>query len=288
MGRRTRKEDRGMSRSTRSLLGWSLVVTVAALAALAAGSAGAVESSLAPAERQEAETIFANQCATCHGADGGGGVIPGTDDEAPAFAGNPDLTVAAVDLTLRVGRMPPPENDPYDNRARNVLYDDATRAALVTYMAEQFDIPGEIPQPPPGDPARGREVYAANCAQCHGSTAAGGVAGEGAWTPALLDVSPVAVAEAIRVGPFEMPRFGEEQISDAETGDVAAFLQFVAEEHGTPLGLVEVNPVYASGFAFLFALIILFSALWIAGRPTHFPDSTQPGDGTTPSDEAAS
>jgi ubiquinol-cytochrome c reductase cytochrome c subunit len=72
-----------------------------------------------------------------------------------------------------------------------------------------------------------------------------------------------------------MPRFAEEQISDQEVGDVAAFLHFVAEEQGTPLGLVELNPVYASGFAFLFAVVVLFSALWIAGRPTHFPDPDQ-------------
>ena len=261
-----------MSRPTRSLLGWFTLLSVLVLVGTIAGAAGATDAPLSEGERQEAETIYANQCATCHGADGGGGTIPGTSDEAPALAGNPDVTVASVDLTLRVGRMPPPENEPYDNRARQVLYDDAQRRALVTYMAEQFDIPGEIPQPPPGDASRGREVYAANCAQCHGSTGAGGVAGAGAWTPPVIDLDAVAVAEAIRVGPFEMPRFGEEQISDQEVGDVAAFLDFVGEEQGTPLGFVELNPVYASGFAFVFAVVILLSALWIAGRPTHFPD----------------
>lgn len=273
-----------MSRLTRPLLGWLVVVTGCVFAATLAGAAGAVDAPLEPGERQLAEAIYANQCATCHGSDGGGRTIPGTSDQAPPLVGNPDLTVAYLDLTLRVGRMPPPENDPYDNRARNVLYNDDQRLALVTYMAEQFDIPGEIPAPPPGDATSGREIYATNCAQCHGSTGAGGVAGAGAWTPPVIHYDGVAIAEAIRVGPFEMPRFGEEQISDQEVGDVVAFLDLVGEEQGTPLGLVELNPVYASGFAFLFAVVILFSAMWIAGRPTHFPDAPRQDD---PEDDVA-
>lgn len=264
-----------MPRPTGSLLGWFAVLTGLAAVVLAAGAAGAADTGLSAGERQMAETIYANQCATCHGADGGGGTIPGTTDQAPPLAGNPDVTVPSLDLTLRVGRMPPPENDPYDNRARNVLYDDDQRQALVAYLADQFDLEGEIPDPPPGEASRGREIYAANCAQCHGSTGAGGVAGAGAWTPPVMNRDATAIAEAIRVGPFEMPRFGQEQISDEELGDVVAFLHFVGEEQGTPLGLVELNPVYASGFAFLFAVVILFSALWIAGRPTHFPDPTE-------------
>lgn len=270
-----------MSRRSRPLLGWFLVVAVA-LAVPASGlmPALAVEDSLTPEQRRAAESIYANQCATCHGSDGLGRTIPGTDETAPPLADNPEVTVAYVDLTLRVGRMPPPENEPFDNRARHIVVDDAQREALVTYIAEQFDLEGEIPAPPEGDAVHGREVYTTNCAQCHGSTGAGGVAGAGAWTPPVVGRDAVAIAEAIRVGPFEMPQFSEEQITDQEIGDIAAFLDVVAEESGTPLGLVEINPVYASGFAFVFAVIILLSAMWIAGRPTMFPDAD-------PSDEVA-
>ena len=274
-----------MSRRTRPLLGWFLVA-LATAAALATGlvPALAADEPLTPQQRQAAETIYANQCATCHGSDGGGRTIPGTDEQAPPLVDNPAVTVPYVDLTVRVGRMPPPEGKPFDNRARSVVIDDDQRAALVTYMAEQFDLEGELPDPAEGDAARGREVYAANCAQCHGSTGAGGVAGAGAWTPPVIERDAVSIAEAIRVGPFEMPAFGEEQISDEEVGDVVAFLHFVGEEKGTPLGLLELNPVYASGFAFLFALIILASALWIAGRPQLFPDPQASDEAETDKD----
>jgi ubiquinol-cytochrome c reductase cytochrome c subunit len=263
-----------MPRRIRPLLGWLMVASAAV--AIGVLPTAAAQGQLTPAQQQEAETIFANQCATCHGSDGRGRTIPGTDTMAPALAGNPDVTVPYVDLTIRVGRMPPPDAKPFDNRARHVLYDDAQRQALVSYIAEQFGLEGEIPQPAAGDASTGREVYAANCAQCHGSAGAGGVAGAGAWTPPVVDRGPVAVAEAIRVGPFEMPRFGPEQITDEQIGDVAAFLQVVADEEGTALGMVEVNPVYASGLAFILALIVLVSALWIAGRPSWFPDPDRP------------
>lgn len=260
-------------------MGWLLTVGFFVAVMVPAVRAADSSTPLTAEQRQVAETIYANQCATCHGASGTGGTVPGTTAPAPALAGNADVTVPYVDLTIRVGRMPPPENEPFDNRARNPVISDEDRAALVTYMAEQFDLEGEIPVPPPGDAAVGREVYAANCAQCHGSTGAGGVAGAGAWTPAVTSYDPVTIAEAIRVGPFEMPRFGEDQISEQEVGDVAAFLALVNEEHRTPIGLLELNPVYASGFAFLFAVVVLFSAMWIAGRPTHFPEATdEPAD----------
>ena len=265
-----------MPRRIRPLLGWLMVASAAAAIAGGLLPAAAAQTELTPAQEQEAETIFANQCATCHGSDGLGRVIPGTDSMAPALAGNPDVTVPYVDLTIRVGRMPPPDSEPFDNRARHVLYSDEQRHALVVYLTEQFALAGEVPEPTEGDASAGREVYAANCAQCHGSTGAGGVAGAGAWTPPVVDRGAVAVAEAIRVGPFEMPRFGPEQISDAQIGDVATFLDEVAAEPGTPLGIVEINPVYASGLAFVLALIVLISALWIAGRPSWFPDPDTP------------
>ncbi len=264
-----------MSQRNRALLGWLVVVAagVTLLAARGASPAGAQSEALTAAQRERAATVYAVQCATCHGADARGGVVPGTDDPVPALAGNPDVTVPYLDLVMRVGRMPPPENDPYDNRARNVVIGDTDRLLVVEYLAEQFDIPGLIPVPIGGDAARGREVFATNCAQCHGSTGAGGVAGAGAWTPPVAGKGAIAIAEAIRVGPFQMPAFSPEQIPAEQVADVAAFLQEVDEDAGTPVtGLIELNPVYASGLAAIFVLAIVLSLLWIAGRPSWFPD----------------
>ena len=120
--------------------------------------------------------------------------------------------------------------------------------------------------------AAGAATYRTYCAACHGATGAGGVAGGGAWTPEVAGYDPVTLAEAIRVGPFQMPAFGEDQITDQELGDVAAFLEEVHQESGTPLGLVELNPVYASGFVALLSVVMLLSLFWISSKPTWFPD----------------
>ena len=215
--------------------------------------------------------LYASYCAQCHAADGSGGEIPVTGGTAPALA-DAGIGTAYVDLVLRTGRMPPP-GDPFDNQPREVVFDEEERAAIVAYTAEAFDLEQNIDPPPTGDPARGQEVYATHCAACHGSTGAGGVAGGGAWTPALTSYDAVTIWEAIRVGPFQMPAFDAEQISEQEAGDVAAFLHEIGEERGTPVfGLVELNPVFASGFVALFAVAMVLSLLWISGQPTWFPD----------------
>jgi ubiquinol-cytochrome c reductase cytochrome c subunit len=226
-------------------------------------------------ERLLAQRLYAGECATCHGAAGLGGAVPGTDGRAPAIGGDNPVTVAYADLVLRTGRMPP-AGTPFDNRAREVAYDDATIEVLVAWMAEEFDLPGDLPQPPPGNAGRGLAVWAANCSQCHGATGAGGVAGAGAWTPSVYDKEPIVIAEAIRVGPFEMPAFSREQITDQEVGDVAAFMEEIREDEGTPLlGIVELNPVYASAFVALLSLLILIAVVIIAGKPAWFPDPEQ-------------
>lgn len=221
--------------------------------------------------------LYSQACAQCHAADGSGVIVSGTDRRAPALAGRPEVTAAYVDLVLRTGRMPPPA-DPFDNQPRQVAYTDDERLAIVAWTVQQFDLEYDIPEVPEGDAGAGQRVYAANCAQCHGSTGAGGVAGAGAWTPNVNQYDAVTIAEAIRVGPFQMPAFGPQQISDQEMGDVAAFLEEVRHEEGTPVGLVELNPVFASGFVALLAIVMILSLFWISAKPTWFPDPESPED----------
>jgi len=275
----------------RALLGWSLVAAVAGLVAVAAMAASApdavaqdsqLEGTPVEASVQNGNRLYAQYCATCHGAGGAGGAVPRYGGQAPALdpEANPNVTVPYLDLVMSTGRMPP-AGSPYDNRTRQIVLDEAERADILAFMAAEFGVEGETPDVGEGEAARGQEVYARNCAQCHGSTGAGGVAGAGAWTPSVSDASAETIAEAIRVGPFNMPRFERGQISEDEVADVVAFLRAVEEEPTTPiLGLVELNPVYASGFVALFALAMLLSIVWIGGRPAWFPDP--PKGSTTP------
>ncbi|HUG86402.1 MAG TPA: cytochrome c [Euzebya sp.] len=269
----------------RAYAGWLVVLVAAAgLAALTLRPAVAQDDELAD-PTAFAQTSYQSNCASCHGPSGGGGTVPGTGLPGPSLVGRDDVTAAYVDLVLRTGRMPP-AGDPFDNRARQVFYDDAERRAMVEWMTEALDLDDDIPglaeDLREGDVAAGLESFALHCAHCHGNTGAGGTAGQGAWTPRVNNLEPLGVAEAVRVGPFEMPAFGQDLLDQADVNDIITYLEAVDEEPGTPVfGLVELNPVFASGFVGLLALLLLGSLLFIGGRPVPF-ESEHGGEDSDP------
>lgn len=263
--RRPRRPAGGSS--PRALLGWGVVVATAAVLVLA--PARAQPEAPTQEQLQRGALIYQQQCAQCHGGEGSGGTVRESGRPAPPVRG---VEVAYVDLVLRVGRMPP-VGDPFDNRPRKPTVVGADREALLAWMSGAFSLIGQIPEVQEGHPGRGLQAYSAQCAHCHGASGGGGVAGAGAYTPPLTGYEPIVIAEAIRVGPFEMPAFSPTQISDPEVGDITAFLRMIEEEQRTPIfGLVELNPVYAAAFVALLTVALVLSLLWIGGRPAWFPD----------------
>lgn len=269
----------GSARPYRPVLGWIVVLGVALAIGLLWQTRAAAAQAAAEGDVDLGGQLYAQHCAQCHASDGGGAEVGQSGRRAPALtsADNPAVTAAYIDLVMRVGRMPPAA-DPFDNQPRDAIFSAAERRAIVAYTVEQFGLETDIPEVEEGDAGRGQNVYAANCAACHGSTGAGGVAGAGTWTPNVNQYGPVALAEAIRVGPFQMPAFSDETISDQQVADVAVFLEEVRSEEGTPLGLTELNPVFASGFAALLALVMVVSLFWISAKPTWFPDAGADAD----------
>jgi len=83
-----------------------------------------------------------------------------------------------------------------------------------------------------GDVAAGRETFAANCAACHGPNAEG--RGSAPSLVGVADRYPVDEVETIiRQGRGGMPAFGG-RLSDAEIGDLLAFLERDADEDAAP------------------------------------------------------
>lgn len=270
-----------VSPAARRALAWWTALALALFAAVALGGADASAQGAedgAPQGPDGADNgglLYAQQCASCHGAGGAGGEVPQYGGQAPSMLPeeNGNITVAYLDLVMSTGRMPP-AGSPYDNRERQVVFDERERDDLIAWMVREFDVPGSQLELGEGDAAAGQVVWAANCAHCHGSTGQGGVAGAGAWTPSVVDKTPQQIAQATRVGPFQMPQFLDGQITDEQVDDVVAFMAVVEEEPATPiLGLVELNPVYASGFVIALTLLLLVSLVWIGGKPKWFPDS---------------
>lgn len=255
----------------RALAGWAAVLAVA----LAGGAWIATTTSDAAAQREQfarGAALYQRNCGVCHSSDGSG--VPGV---APPLTG---FSFARIDLSMRTGRMP--LSDP-SRGVEERTFTDAERRATMAYLAEELDLDRDLPDPPSGDAGPGRELYAVNCAQCHGASGKGGVAGDGVEIPPVVGLDDTTVAVAIREGPFAMPRFSSELLSDEEVGHITAFLDEDVHQPNSPLGLEEVGELNAIFFAALLTAAVVLVCLWAAGlregRPAPPPSDTGGDEG---------
>lgn len=259
-----------MLRSTRrALAGWLAVLgaLLGPVAWFATSDATAQEDEIA-----RGAELFQRNCAVCHGSDARG--VAGVGPPLTGFS------FARIDLSMRTGRMP--LDDP-TRGIRQRTFTAEERRATMAYLTDELDLDGELPDPPPGDAAIGRELYTVNCAQCHGATGKGGVAGDGVEIPHVVGLDDTTIAAAVREGPFSMPHFSAELISDQELGHITAFLDEDVHQPNSPLGLEEVGELNAIFFAALLTAAVLLVCLWAAGlregRPAPPPTETEGEDG---------
>lgn len=208
--------------------------------------------------------IYYRTCAACHGNAGQG--LPGAGEAAgPQLVG---LPVAYIDQVVRTGRMPIALDEV---GVREEQLSDEQREALLAWAVPALELTGGVPRVGPGEAGPGQVLYARYCAACHGAAAGGGAIGDGELAPELVGVDPVAVAEAIRVGPFAMPAFDDGVLTDDEIDDIAAFLDHVEQAPATPIGLVEVNQVVAAVFVGGLVLLATLVAVLVGrlGNPRH-------------------
>jgi ubiquinol-cytochrome c reductase cytochrome c subunit len=251
------------------LLGWALVAGAAALLWSLAGPDGSAQAQEAQTVARGAE-LYAVNCASCHGPRGQGGPPDGVR-AGPPLAG---VEVAYVDQQMRTGRMP------IADRSAGVVRDDepleaSDREAILAWMTDELDLVGEVPQVGEGDRSRGQELYTVHCAACHGSVGNGGVSGSGVLVLGLRGLDPIAIVEATRVGPYDMPAFEEALISQEEADDIAAFVsRDLADPEVTLLGLPELNRVALSGLAGLLILVVV-GGIILVSRDVPLPTAEE-------------
>jgi ubiquinol-cytochrome c reductase cytochrome c subunit len=203
---------------------------------------------------------YLSDCAMCHGRYGEGTV------RAPTLQG---VGAASVDYMLSTGRMPL-KDDQDPTKRHKPAYSPEVIAQLVDYVASFA--PGGHPVPNPdierADVANGGVLYRLNCAACHQSVGSGGALLD-REAPPLRSATAVQVAEAVRVGPGQMPAFGTAALSDSDVADVAAYVTKVLHDPkdrgGIPIW--HLGPVPEGGVAIVvgLGLLVLF-ALWTEGR----------------------
>jgi ubiquinol-cytochrome c reductase cytochrome c subunit len=159
--------------------------------------------------------LYLTGCASCHGL-----AAAGRTGYGPSLVG---VGAEAADFYLSTGRMPldAPRSPPLRKRP---AYDAKRIRELVAYVGSLGGpaVPSAATQS--ASIAAGLKSFTANCAGCHGVLARGGVV-TGAVAPSLMSATSRQIVEALRVGPYLMPRFSKRQIDDATAADIAAYVQ---------------------------------------------------------------
>jgi ubiquinol-cytochrome c reductase cytochrome c subunit len=220
---------------------------------------------VAPAAPVDGRLAYETRCAACHGEDLRGG------DSAPSLRG---AGAADLDFWMVTGRMPAAV--PWvevGHRGRQIPL--AEIAAIERYVTSVAPGGPPIPQVATGgDAGRGRALFVQNCEHCHGIGAEGAAIGDRDWAPTLHLASVTQVAEAIRVGPGNMPKFGPRQLDDAALGDVVTYVNSLDVGDGItqiPLGTSGAVPEGLIGWLTVGVLAFLayaFSKRTPSRRPT--------------------
>jgi ubiquinol-cytochrome c reductase cytochrome c subunit len=246
------------------------LAAAAALAWCATASANAPPSGTVSSRSGAA--LYAANCSSCHGPHGQGIPPPGAPGAGGIVGMGPSLASAgalAADFYLRTGYMPlaSPHDQPWNSR---VLFSEQQIRALVAFVASLGHGP-PIPRPHPerGNLASGLDLFTNNCAGCHQAAAKGGYV-TGARVPALTSATDVQIAQAVRIGPFLMPRFSKRQITDRELDSIIRYVDYTKaprDPGGWSIG--RIGPVPEGMVAWLIAASVLVATCLVLGRRLH-------------------
>jgi quinol---cytochrome-c reductase cytochrome c subunit len=264
--------SRGRARLVQGLLVLVVCAVAAGITALS-GSAAPMRSATATATASVSPTpspsgssagdtmtlgrrVFLRDCAWCHGSSGGG------TENGPTLRSAGE---AMADFQLRTGRMPldSPDDQPESGPP---AYSSDTIDALVRYVGSLGT--GEpLPTVVPGDVGHGQSLFTSNCAPCHSSSGTGMILPDGTWAPQLYGTGSRQIAEAIRLGPGQMPKFGSKQLDETDVDDLVSYVQTLGPTQvkgGN--GLDQFGPIAEGIFLFFVPLPLLLLVIRLLGK----------------------
>jgi ubiquinol-cytochrome c reductase cytochrome c subunit len=171
----------------------------------------------------------------------------------------------AADFYLSTGRMP--LDDPRDQPLRHEpAFDRRGIDAIVAYIAS-LGGPG-VPRADPerGSISEGFEVFADRCAGCHQIVGQGGMV-TGARVPSLSHASPTEIAEAVRIGPYLMPKFSESTLNQHQLDSLVRYVQYTRapdDRGGWAVG--HIGPIPEGLVAWFLGLLSLILATRVIGE----------------------
>jgi len=241
------------------------VVVIAALTLV--GSAAAADG----------KQVFGRYCASCHGPNGegstgqryGGGAARNQSVQTGMGPSLHGVGALAADFYLRTGYMPLKRNGIQPRRSR-LLLDSAQIDALVRYVSSfGKDPPVPHPHPERGNVSAGMALFRSHCAGCHQIVAEGGYVTD-AVPPALGDATATQIAEAVRIGPYVMPKFSTKAISDNQLNSIIRYVQYANHPDnrgGWSLG--NIGPVPEGLVSWFIAGSALLGVCLVIGKRLH-------------------
>jgi len=205
--------------------------------------------------------LFEENCSSCHMSTAQGSA------EAPSLRG---VGPATVNFWVTTGRMP----------AATPLQVQAQEKPPRLTVKEANEVAAWINSLTPAAPyiptvkvnkanlTDGASLFALNCAACHTITGAGDALAYGTYAPSLHLATSQQVAEAIRTGPGNMPRFTG-NLSDAQVRDIVAYVTSKIQHptNAGGFGLGGVGPVAEGFVALLFGVGgFMLICFWIGDR----------------------
>ncbi len=202
--------------------------------------------------------LFVAGCASCHGM-----TAQGVSQRGPSLVG---VGAQAADFYLTTGRMPlnAPGEEPHRGHP---AYAPAQIRDLVAYIQSLGGPPIPTVDPGQGSLPDGRELFAASCAGCHQIGGTGGVV-PGASVPSLDLATPTQIAEAIRIGPFVMPRFSDAALDQHDIDSITRYVLAVRshpdDRGGWSLG--HLGPIPEGMVAWLIGIVALLAVARVVGE----------------------
>jgi ubiquinol-cytochrome c reductase cytochrome c subunit len=219
------------------------------LVALVAGAGAAAQG-----DAQRGRSLFVAGCSSCHGMD-----ARGVRGIGPSLHG---VGARAADFYLSTGRMPFGDQTGEEPFRSDPAYPRSDLEDLVAYVASLGGPPVPTVHPETGKLSEGLHLFTEYCAGCHQVVAQGGVV-TGAIPPDLDRATPTQIAEAVRIGPYVMPKFDEQMIDQAELESIVRYVQYTKapdDRGGWAIG--HIGPIPEG----LVAWLVLLAGLVLVAR----------------------
>ncbi len=246
----------------------SSVVTNSSGQVVSYGNSAITYTNPSPSLAAVGKALYQQNCASCHGNEANGVPAGGTSGAYPNLVG---LGSATIDFWIESGRMPAadPRSVQASRRQPRLTHDQALAiAAWIDSLG-----PSAYPAIPTvnlkkANSAEGMALFALNCAACHTIEGIGDALAKSTFAPSLRHVPATQVAEAIRTGPGNMPRFTG-NLSDYQVRDIVKYVTTEIQHPQNPggFGLGGLGPV-AEGFVGLALGVGLLALVgfWVGER----------------------